>query len=185
MTKRKGTVSKRPVTPASARTTVAPTPSTSSGGFDLKLLRDLARIANEYDLESVELRPDGGICISRVPASGGRMVAAPVSPASLSLVPPMAMSVSPSLKGEAPQIEDGVMITSPFVGTFYRAGSPENPPFVEVGQSIRKGQVVCIVEAMKLMNEIEAEVDGKLIEVLVKNGEHVEYGQPLFRMAKQ
>lgn len=184
MTKRKGTVSKRSVTPATARTTAAPTPTTTTGGFDLKLLRDLARIANEYDLESVELRPDGGICISRVPASGGRMVAAPVSPASLSLVPPMASS-SPSLKVEAPQVEDGVMITSPFVGTFYRAGSPENPPFVEVGQSIRKGQVVCIVEAMKLMNEIEAEVDGKLIEVLVKNGEHVEYGQPLFRMAKQ
>ncbi|MDX2020513.1 MAG: acetyl-CoA carboxylase biotin carboxyl carrier protein [Deltaproteobacteria bacterium] len=181
MTKRKGTVSKRSVSPATARTTVAPTPPTT-GGFDLKLLRDLARIANEYDLESVELRPDGGICISRVPASGARMVAAPMSPASLSLVPPVASSPSP--KAEAPKLEDGVMITSPFVGTFYRASSPENPPFAEVGQSIRKGQVVCIVEAMKLMNEIEADVDGKLIEVLVKNGEHVEYGQPLFRMAK-
>ena len=181
MTKRKGTATKRSVSNATARATVAPTPT--AGGFDLKLLRDLARIANEYDLESVELSPDGGIRISRVPASGPRMVAAPVSPASLSLVP--SSSVGSSLKVEAPKaMDEGALITSPFVGTFYRASGPDSAVFVEVGQSIRKGQVVCIVEAMKLMNEIEAEADGKLIEILVKNGEHIEYGQPLFRMEK-
>ena len=76
----------------------------------------------------------------------------------------------------------GAVITSPFVGTFYRSPSPEAPPFVELGQAVRKGQVVCIVEAMKLMNEIEAEADGKVAEILVKNGEHVEYGQALFRL---
>ena len=79
---------------------------------------------------------------------------------------------------------DAVLISSPFVGTFYRAASPENDPFVEIGQTIRKGQVVCIVEAMKLMNEIEAEFEGRIEEILVQNGEHVEYGQHLFRLSK-
>ena len=69
------------------------------------------------------------------------------------------------------------------MGTFYRAPSPEAPAFVDVGSIVRKGQVVCIVEAMKLMNEIEAESDGKIAEILVKNGEHVEYGQKLIRLA--
>jgi acetyl-CoA carboxylase biotin carboxyl carrier protein len=80
--------------------------------------------------------------------------------------------------------ETGTLITSPFVGTFYRAPAPESPAFTDVGQTVRKGQVVCIVEAMKLMNEIESEFDGKVVEILVKNSEHVEYGQPLFRIEK-
>ena len=80
--------------------------------------------------------------------------------------------------------ERGTMITSPFVGTFYRSPTPEAASFVEVGHTVHKGQVVCIVEAMKLMNEIESDVDGKVLEVLVGNGEHVEYGQPLFRVEK-
>jgi acetyl-CoA carboxylase biotin carboxyl carrier protein len=73
-------------------------------------------------------------------------------------------------------------VTSPFVGTFYRSSSPEAPVFAEVGQTIRKGQVLCIVEAMKLMNEIEAEVAGRITEVLVQNGQPVEFGEPLFRI---
>ncbi len=84
----------------------------------------------------------------------------------------------------APAEATGTFVSSPFVGTFYRAPSPEAPSFVEVGQSVRKGQVVCIVEAMKLMNEIEAESEGKIEEILVQNGEHVEYGQHLFRLGK-
>ena len=75
-------------------------------------------------------------------------------------------------------------VSSPFVGTFYRAPSPDAAVFVEVGQSVRKGQVVCIVEAMKLMNEIESESDGRVAEILVQNGEHVEYGQPMIRLIK-
>ncbi|WP_044747872.1 acetyl-CoA carboxylase biotin carboxyl carrier protein [Bacillus alveayuensis] len=71
-------------------------------------------------------------------------------------------------------------ITSPMVGTFYAAPSPDSPPYVKVGDKIKKDTVVCIVEAMKLFNEIEAEVDGEIVEVLVKNGQLVEYGQPLF-----
>jgi acetyl-CoA carboxylase biotin carboxyl carrier protein len=77
-----------------------------------------------------------------------------------------------------------VFVSSPFVGTFYRAPAPEAESFVEVGASVRKGQTLCIVEAMKLMNEIEAESPGTIVEVLVENGESVEFGQKLFKMKK-
>jgi acetyl-CoA carboxylase biotin carboxyl carrier protein len=73
-------------------------------------------------------------------------------------------------------------VKSPMVGTFYRSPSPDEAPFVEVGDRIRNGQTVCIIEAMKLMNEIEAEISGQVMEILVKNGEPVEYGQPLMRI---
>ncbi|HLQ73782.1 MAG TPA: acetyl-CoA carboxylase biotin carboxyl carrier protein [Bacillota bacterium] len=75
-------------------------------------------------------------------------------------------------------------IVSPMVGTVYRASSPENEPYVKNGTVISEGSIVCIVEAMKLFNEIESEVDGEIVEVLVKDGELVEYGQPLFRVKK-
>ena len=70
--------------------------------------------------------------------------------------------------------------TSPIVGTFYRSPSPDAPPFVDVGAMVRKGQVICIIEAMKLMNEIESEADGIIVRALVENGHPVEYGEPLF-----
>ena len=82
---------------------------------------------------------------------------------------------------EAPSIPvGGTPVTSPMVGVFYAAPSPESEPFVTVGQSVKKGQVVCIIEAMKLMNEIAAEKDGVITEVCVNNGDIVEFGQPLF-----
>ena len=80
--------------------------------------------------------------------------------------------------------ESVVYVTSPFVGTFYRSPSPDAPPFVEVGSSIREGQALCIVEAMKLMNEIEADCSGTIVEVLVENGKPVEFGQKLFKVKK-
>lgn len=73
-------------------------------------------------------------------------------------------------------------VTSPMVGTFYRAPAPDEPPFVDIGDRIRNGQTVCIIEAMKLMNELEAEVSGEVVEILVQNGEPVEYGQVLMRV---
>nr|WP_228014269.1 acetyl-CoA carboxylase biotin carboxyl carrier protein [Fortiea sp. LEGE XX443] len=75
-----------------------------------------------------------------------------------------------------------VEVSSPMVGTFYRAPAPSEAPFVEVGDRVRQGQTVCIIEAMKLMNEIEAEISGQVMEILVQNGEPVEYGQPLMRI---
>ena len=140
-------------------------------GFDA--VRALARIATEFDLTEIEVGAGGQIRVQR----GGvaQPAAAPVGPGaprSIGLTPPVAAAEAP-----------GTFITSPFVGTFYRAPSPEAPAFVDVGKTVRKGQVVCIVEAMKLMNEIEAEADGKVEEILVKNGEHVEYGQHLIRLS--
>ena len=80
--------------------------------------------------------------------------------------------------------EDHVEVTSPFVGTFYRAPSPDAPVFADIGTVVRPGQTICIIEAMKLMNEIEAEVSGTVVEIFVQNGKAVEYGQKLFRLKK-
>jgi len=89
---------------------------------------------------------------------------------------------TPPAQQPAPAAVDHTFtVNSPFVGTFYRSASPDNTPFVEVGTVVKKGQVLCIVEAMKLMNEIEAEKAGRLVEVLIQNGSPVEYGEALFR----
>jgi acetyl-CoA carboxylase biotin carboxyl carrier protein len=93
---------------------------------------------------------------------------------------PGVASAAPSPAKAEPK--PGHVVTSPFVGTFYRTPAPDQPAFVEVGTQVRKGQVLCIVEAMKLMNEIEAEVAGRVAEVLVENGQPVEFGQALFRI---
>ena len=82
---------------------------------------------------------------------------------------------------ESPDVH---LVKSPIVGTFYRAGSPTARSFVEVGDRVKKGQVLCIIEAMKLMNEIESDSDGEILEVLVANGQPVEYGEPLFKIRK-
>ncbi len=84
--------------------------------------------------------------------------------------------------GETAKEVSGVPIRSPIVGTFYRSASPEAPPYVEVGDRVRRGQILCIVEAMKLLNEIESEVDGVVAEVLIENAQPVEYGEVLFRI---
>jgi acetyl-CoA carboxylase biotin carboxyl carrier protein len=165
-----------------SRKDVAPAAAKAVGtasGLDLDAVRELARIAGEYGLTEIEAEPSGRIRISRRAAGAGAEVAAMAGPAAapIALAPALA-PVSPLEAVAAP----GTFITSPFVGTFYSAPSPEAAPFVAVGDPVRKGQVVCIVEAMKLMNEIEAEADGKVAEVLAKNGEHVEYGQALMRL---
>lgn len=83
---------------------------------------------------------------------------------------------------QEPAKDDGLVIKSPMVGTFYRASSPDSPMFVDVGDKVNTDSVVCIIEAMKVMNEIQSEVKGTITEVLVENGASVEYGQPLFRL---
>jgi len=146
--------------------------SAGSSAVDLETVRELAEIIGEYGLSEVEIDPSGRVRVSRV--LGGGAVGGPIASA------PSPIALAPQVEAAA---ESGTFVTSPFVGTFYRAPSPEAPAFVDVGAPVRKGQVVCIVEAMKLMNEIESEADGKIAEILVKNGEHVEYGQKLFRVA--
>ncbi|MBI3324110.1 MAG: acetyl-CoA carboxylase biotin carboxyl carrier protein [Candidatus Omnitrophica bacterium] len=95
-------------------------------------------------------------------------------------IPPSAPSSAAQKKPEEGRRLTG--IKSPMVGTFYRAPAPDAPPFVEVGQEVEVGQVVCIIEAMKLMNEIKSDVAGRVVEVLVDNGDPVEFGQPLFSL---
>jgi acetyl-CoA carboxylase biotin carboxyl carrier protein len=145
-------------------------------GVDFGAVRALARIATEFDLEEIEVNGAGHLRVRRAvarEAGAGPSTGAAPGARPIALTPPVEAA------GQA-----GTFVSSPFVGTFYRAPSPEAPSFVEVGQSVRKGQVVCIVEAMKLMNEIEAESEGRVEEILVKNGEHVEYGQHLIRVSK-
>jgi len=152
-------------------------PPAQTGGIDLDTVRELARIATEMNLSEVEADPSGRIRVRRRVArrpSEGRLGGGGSRP-------PIQLAPAPPVDGTS---QPGTVITSPFVGTFYRAPSPEASAFVEVGDTVRKGQVVCIVEAMKLMNEIEAEADGKVAEILARNGEHVEYGQSLIRLAK-
>jgi len=174
-------MSKKDPKPKSSLKVVAAAPPRKNaqgagGGIDFESVRELARIAAEFDLAEVEADGSGHV---RVRRGGGAVEAMPVlsGPRSIALTPPAAVPAA------APE-PAGTFISSPFVGTFYRAPSPEAPAFVDAGQSVRKGQVVCIVEAMKLMNEIEAESEGKIEEILVQNGEHVEYGQHLFRLSK-
>ncbi len=152
------------------------------GGVDLELVRELARIATELDLAEVEADGAGRVRIVRRTDAGHDAQVAAGERQARTAAP---LSFVPAATAEAEAGGEGMgVIASPFVGTFYRAASPEVPAFVEVGQTVRKGQVVCIVEAMKLMNEIESDFEGKVREVLVKNGEHVEYGRALFRIEK-
>ncbi|BBL80487.1 acetyl-CoA carboxylase biotin carboxyl carrier protein subunit [Rubrobacter xylanophilus] len=95
--------------------------------------------------------------------------------------PPPASAPSPAPEGEEKEKESGLHeVRSPLVGTFYRAPAPDEEPYVEVGDTVRSGQTLCIVEAMKLMNEIPADVSGEVVEILVQDGQGVEYDQPLF-----
>ena len=115
--------------------------------------------------------------------------AAPSSPVPSYIPAPMhaspsAASDSSASSSSASNEEGVVFVTSPLVGTFYRSPGPESPPFVDVGTRFKAGQRLCIVEAMKLMNEIEAELEGTILEILVENGKPVEYGQKLFRVRK-
>lgn len=86
------------------------------------------------------------------------------------------------IENEKSKQEEGMLVSSPMVGTFYMKASPDSDPYVEIGSMVKKGDILCIIEAMKLMNEIESEYDGRIAEIFVKDGEPVEYGKPLFRI---
>lgn len=141
--------------------------------LDLEQLRELIRLLDESNLTEIEVEHDDDrIRVRRDAPVVSSAVTQPTTP--------------PSSVGGVPESQDAsegaLYVTSPFVGTFYRAPSPDADPFVEVGDEVVAGQVLCIVEAMKLMNEIEAEAAGVVIEVLVENGKPVEFGDKLFRI---
>ena len=142
--------------------------------LDRAAIEALVGILDEKGLTEVEYEADG------VRVRVARTAARPAAPPP----PPATAAASPKAEGEAPAVASagGQLIESPMVGTFYAASSPEAPPFVEVGDRVKKGQVVCIIEAMKLMNEIECEYEGVVAERLVDNSQGVEFGQPLFRI---
>jgi acetyl-CoA carboxylase biotin carboxyl carrier protein len=123
-----------------------------------------------------ELTATSPTAIQVAPGTGREMVTNPVVDTSVNA------SVQGQVSSPSPIEQRLVEVNSPMVGTFYSSPAPSEPPFVEVGDRIRVGQTVCIIEAMKLMNEIEAEVSGQIIEILAQNGEPVEYGQPLLRI---
>ena len=137
----------------------------------------------EFDLtlrKPSALQPD--VVMSSAPApSVMSAVAAPETAAAIAPTPtPVAAEPSVSV---APAVDASLLeITSPMVGTFYRSPAPDESAFVEVGDRIQTGQTVCIIEAMKLMNELEAEVSGEIVEILVENAEPIEFGQPLMRV---
>lgn len=112
--------------------------------------------------------------VNTIPVANG--VAAPAAPAA-----PVAPAAS-SAPATTPAVDSSKTINAPIVGVFYAASAPGKAPYVSVGKKVKKGDVVCIIEAMKCMNEIQAEEDGEIVEVLVKDGELVEYGQPLFKI---
>ena len=149
--------------------------------LDHNQLRELIALLGESDIQELKLEGDDFRLELRrnLPASQPQVVmqAAPAAPAPAPVAAPSAAPpAAPAVRG------DLVEITAPMVATFYRAPSPGDPPFVELGARINVGQTVCILEAMKLMNELESEVSGEVVEILVENGTPVEFGQVLMRV---
>ena len=140
----------------------------------IDLLRDTEVTELEIEKAGVKVRIKKGR--TTLPGIADHVEGSASAPIEKTAVPEM-----PEVGGKP--VDKGVVtVTSPIVGTFYRSSSPDALPYVEVGDVVKKGQVLCIIEAMKLMNEIESEVDGKVVEVLLENAQPVEYGEPLFRI---
>jgi acetyl-CoA carboxylase biotin carboxyl carrier protein len=153
-------------------------------GIDIKLVEQLVALMNENDLTEVKIEDDDNkICLKKAGAEAPAapvMVSAPMAPMAPMAAAPVAAPAAAPAAGAAPAVDNGTYIRSPIVGTFYRAPSPDDPPFCSAGDKVTTDSVVCIVEAMKVMNEIKADCLGEVLEVLVENGEPVEFGQPLF-----
>jgi len=152
--------------------------------MDLRKLKTLIDLVAESGIAELEVTEgDGKVRIVRsLPpaAQMGYAFQAPAAPAPAP-APAAPVAIAPvEAPAAAPAPAPGKTVTSPMVGTFYRSPAPDKPPFVELGQSVKAGDHVCIIEAMKLLNEIEAGFDGVIRQILVENGQAVEYGQPLF-----
>ncbi len=148
--------------------------------MDLRKLKTLIDLVSESDISELEIT-EGDDKVKIVKASAAAPAPAPATYAAppVSAPPAPALAAAPAAPAKA-EVPEGDLVSSPMVGTFYRAPSPGASPFVEVGQTVKEGQPLCIIEAMKLLNEIEAEKSGVIREILVENGEPVEFGQPLF-----
>lgn len=150
--------------------------------MDIKLIKQVVDLMKRSDISEFEFEEDGfKLRLSSKGADGPQIIQA--VPAGQTPAP---FPVATPVTGEAvaaPVEEKGIsIIKSPMVGTFYSAASPESPAFVKIGSKVSNDSVVCIIEAMKVMNEIQAEMSGTISELLVENGEAIEYGQPLFKI---
>jgi acetyl-CoA carboxylase biotin carboxyl carrier protein len=146
--------------------------------MDLRKLKTLIDLVAESGIAELEITEgEGKVRIVKFPQGGqvgGAGAAAPLPVAPAADVAPVAAAPV------APAVVQGHVVKAPMVGTFYRSPNPGSPAFIEVGQSVKEGDPLCIIEAMKLLNEIEADKSGTIKEILVENGQPVEYGQPLF-----
>ncbi|MDH5590174.1 MAG: acetyl-CoA carboxylase biotin carboxyl carrier protein [Gemmatimonadota bacterium] len=157
--------------------------------IDLDFLERLIKAIDESSIDSVELER-GGTRVRLAKSPPVSAVAAPMAPAPVSLPAPSGPAAAPAPVADTggsggaamPPSSRLVDVTSPMVGTFYRAPAPDAPNYVDVGSRVTKGDTVCIIEAMKLMNELECEVSGSIAEICVENAQPVEYGQVLFRV---
>jgi acetyl-CoA carboxylase biotin carboxyl carrier protein len=157
---------------------------------DLSDLKEILRILEERDITEFELEQDGvklRVCRSSNTASatapplGAQVVLPSGAPLVVPGSPPSTGAPAPAPVANPAEPEaDGTVVRSPIVGTFYRSPDPNSPPFVNIGDDVAVGQVLCIIEAMKLMNEIEAEMAGEVTRIHPENGQPVQYGDPLF-----
>ncbi|NBO38564.1 acetyl-CoA carboxylase biotin carboxyl carrier protein [bacterium] len=148
-----------------------------TGPEKIALAKNANAMAAMSALSSASASELSGTRVAANPTASSASAALPVSAAATSPAAPAAASSTPAA---AKPIPEGTTISSPFVGTFYRSPSPDSPVFVDIGTRVKKGQTLCIVEAMKLMNEIESELDGEVVGILVDNAKPVEFGTPLF-----
>ena len=159
-------------------------PALAGGGpFDLNSVRDLLHVMQRFDVTEIDLKnADQTWHVRRgavAPVAAQPAAAPPPAPMTVAAAAPAAPA-APTAPAAPPA---GKTIDSPTVGTFYGSPSPEDPAFIKVGDSVSPDTVVCLVEAMKVFNQIQAETSGTIAEILVKNGDAVEFGQPLFRLA--
>ena len=151
--------------------------------MDLRKLKTLIDLVSESNVSELEITEAEGKV--RIVKGGGAAVyvPAPVAPIApqVAVAAPVAVSAPAAVEAPAPAPEPvGHTVKSPMVGTFYRAASPGAKPFVEVGSQVKEGETICIIEAMKILNEIESDKSGTITQILGENGQAVEYGQPLF-----
>ena len=148
--------------------------------MDIRKVKKLIELLEESDIDELEIKEgEESVRISRHANKGQPVYAAPGYAPAAAAAPAVTASTTAAPEPEVEKLT-GHVVTSPMVGTFYRSPSPGSPVFVDVGQNVKIGDVVCIVEAMKMMNQIEADRAGKVVSVLVENAEPVEYNQPLF-----
>lgn len=150
--------------------------------MDLRKLKTLIDLVSESNVSELEITEAEGKV--RIVKSGGNVVqqfvAAPMQAAAVQAAAPVAAATAAAEAPAAPAAVAGHQVKSPMVGTFYRASSPGAKSFVEVGSQVKEGETLCIIEAMKILNEIEADKSGTVTRILADNGQAVEYGQPLF-----